>query len=387
MAAPHLSWKKRPDMTRQLKPVLVGAVAVSTALLGVIGVVGAGATQAAPAPSCTPNVDNSGMSAAVVARSHQTLGHRWIDATNCDIGIFVGPGVKHVTIDDVAVSGANFQGILAYNTSYLTIKNSRIHDNGFDTLDPSAPALPGNGLHSYVGQSFGISLFGVSWSSVEHNRVTDNGRGGIGVMDTGANNPGTINQDPSAPLVGSSHDRVVGNTMSANYGGCGLVAATQNFGGHLSHLLLAGNRIMGTGTMSESGPDVAGIVVAANLPNSWVSDVSVVANKVTNSFEGGVIVNAEAFNSYTRNVAVLGNTLRGNNWGAQEAPDTAGVIVFARPGAVPPGTSAPKNVHTVVAGNRITDQFYGIYSLGDFAPLTFGNHIQVTSGGDPIFHG
>jgi hypothetical protein len=362
-------------------------VAASTALLGAMGVVGAGAAQAAPASSCTPNVDNSGLSAAVVAHSHQTLSHRWIDATNCDIGIFVGPGVKHVTIDHVAVSGANFQGILAYDTSYLTIKNSRIRNNGFHTLDSSAPPLPGNGLHSYVGQSFGISLFGVSWSTVEHNRVTHNGRGGSGVMDTGANNPGTINQDPSAPLVGSSHDRVVGNTMSANYGGCGLVAATQNFGGHLSHLLLARNRIIGTGTASESGPDVAGIVVAADLPDSSVSDVSVVANKVTNSFEGGVIVNAEAFNSYTRNVAVLGNTLRGNNWGDQEAPDTAGVIVFANPAPVPTGTNAPKNVRTVVAGNRITQQFYGIYSVGHYAPITFWNHIRVTSGGDPIFHG
>ncbi|WP_162308115.1 right-handed parallel beta-helix repeat-containing protein [Segeticoccus rhizosphaerae] len=361
-------------------------MAVSTALLGAIGVVGAGAAQAAP--NCTPNVDNSGLSAAVVAHSHQYLANRRVDATGCDIGIFVGPGVQHVTVNDVVVTGANFQGILAYDTSYLTIKNSRIHDNGFHTLDSSAPALPGSGLHSYVGQSFGISLFGVSWSTVENNRVTDNGRGGIGVMDTGANNPGTINQNPSAPLRASTHDRVVGNTMSANYGGCGLVAATQNFGGHLSHLFLAGNRIIGTGTMSESGPDVAGIVVAADLPNSWVSDVSVVGNKVTNSFEGGVIVNAEAFNSSTRNVAVLGNTLRANNWGAQEAPDTAGVIVFANPGAeVPPGADAPKNVHTVVAGNRITEQFYGIYSVGDFPPIAFGNYIRVTSGGDPIFHG
>jgi hypothetical protein len=367
------------------KPAVVGAAAASTALLGLIW---PSAAQATPAASCTANAGNTGLSASIVAHPGQRITHRMVDATGCDIGIFIGRGVEHVTVDAVTVTDANFQGILAIDTSHVTVVNSRIDGNGFNTIDNSAPPLPGSGVHSYVSQAFGISLFGVSDSTVAHNAVFNNGRGGIGIMDNGPNNPGAITQDESAPLMGSSHDVVVGNQIWSNYNGCALVVATQNFGGWLSHLVLAGNTIHGTGLSPTMGPDIGGIVVAADPPNSSVRNVRVLANRVTDSFEGGVIVNAEAFNSFTRNVLVAGNRVSGNNWGAQEAPKTAGVIVFADPGAaVPPGARAPRNLFTFVAGNRISDQFYGIYSIGDYAPLTFGNRISVTSGGVPVYHG
>lgn len=356
----------------------------STALLGI-----GSAGVAAAAPSCTPNVGGSGLSAAVVAHAHQAIAHRTIDATGCDIGIYVGSGAADVTIKSVRVSGANFEGIFAEKTSHLTIENSTVTGNGFNTIDSSAPPLPGSGVHSYVGQSFAISLFGVSDSTVKGNRVYNNGRGGIGVMDNGPNDPGALTQDMSAPLLGSTHDVIVDNQMWANYNGCALVAATQNVGGHLSDLVLAGNRIAGTtDAFTSNGPDIGGIVVAADLPNSSVTDVTVRGNKVRDSFEGGVMVNAEAFNSFTRDVYVVGNTVSGNDWGHLEVPtpNTAGVIVFANPQAdVPPDTQAPANIDTVVAFNNITEQYYGIVSTGNYRPATFWNHIKVTSGGTPIF--
>ncbi|HEY7857174.1 MAG TPA: right-handed parallel beta-helix repeat-containing protein [Candidatus Nanopelagicales bacterium] len=372
-------------LSNHWKIAAVGVAAASTALLGLVAAAPADAApQPAKSTACTANVGDSGLSAAVVARSHQRIAHRTI-RTSCDIGIYVGAGVTHVTIDGVRVSGAHFQGILAQKTSYLTVANSTVTGNGFQTIDPSAPALPGNGLHSYVGQSFGISLFGVSHSTVRGNAVFNNGRGGIGVMDNGANNPGTITQNTSAKLVSSSHDVVINNRMWANYGGCALVVATQNVGGSLSDLVLTGNTVNGTGMSKAHGPDVGGLVVAADPPNSSVRNVVVMHNRISNSFEGGVIVNAEAPNSSTRNVSVIGNWLSRNNWGAQEAPKTAGVIVFAN--AFPPPVPAAKNLGTVVVGNVITKQFYGIWSMGNTAPITFWNWIRVTSGGVPIFHG
>ena len=126
-------------------------------------------------------------------------------------------------------------------------------------------------------------------------------------MDNGPNDPGTITQDPSAPLVSSSYDSVTGNREWANYNGCAIVAATQNLGGSLSNILIAANSIAGTQSslsqIGPNGPDVGGIVVAADPPSSTVTDVRVSDNRVTSSFEGGVIVNAEAFNSFTKNVA------------------------------------------------------------------------------------
>lgn len=358
-------------------------MAASAALLGVVA---AGTAQAAPAPACTPNVGNSGLSAAVVARPYQQIANRTIN-TSCDIGIYVGSGVSHVRINHVRVSGANFEGIFAQKTSYLTIENSTVTGNGFKTTDPSAPPLPVTGVRSRVSQAFAISLFGVSYSVVSHNKVTDNGRGGIGLMDNGPNDPGTITQNTAAALVASSHDTIVDNRMSANFNGCALVAATQNVGGSLSDLVLAGNTITGTGVSPAHGADTGGLVVAADLPNSSVSNVSVSHNQVTDSFEGGVIVNAEAPNSFTKNVSVIGNEVAGNNYGHQEAANTAGIIVFANPAAIPPKSSAPKNVSTVIAGNTSTGQFYGIWSTGNNPPVIKHNKIKVTSGGTPIYRG
>jgi parallel beta-helix repeat protein len=384
MRADTIEQRGKASQLTNWKPVVVGGVAVSSALLGV-GYVG-GAAQAAP--GCTPDVGHSGLSAAVVAQPHQKIAHRAIDATGCDIGIYVGRHAGHVTINWVSVTGANAEGILAEKTSHLTVKNSTLTGNGFKTTDPSAPPLPGSGVHSFIGQAFAISLFGVSYSTVKDNTVTDNGRGGIGVMDNGANDPGTLTQHPKAPLIASTHDNIVNNHTSANYNGCGLVVATQNLGGRLAHLRLVGNTITGTGMDPTNGPDIGGIVVAADPPNSSVKHVSVRANTVTDSFEGGVIVNAEAFNSFTSAVHVTRNTVVGNNWGDQEAPDAAGVIVFADPGAqIPPNQNAPVNRGTKVWRNHITNQFYGVYSMGDFQPRVYNNDIVVTPGGTPVFHG
>jgi hypothetical protein len=260
----------------------------------------------------------------------------------------------------------------------VTVKNSTVTKNGNNTIDPSAPQLPGSGLHSYVGQSFAISVFGVQYATVSGNTVTANGRGGIGIMDNGPNDPGAITQNTSAKVIGSSHVNVIANKVWTNAGGCAIVTATQNVGGTLSDLMIRGNVVHGTG-MTATGPDIGGIVVAADLPASTVRNVTVRGNSVTNSFEGGVIVNSEAPTSSTRNVTVTKNYLRGNNWGFQEAPNTAGVIVFAGTGA--------RNVGTSVTNNTINAQFYGIWSTGMNRPHVAKNRIHVTPGGTPIFFG
>jgi len=334
------------------------------------------ATPAA-AHSCVSNVGGTGLSAAVVAHKGQRIADRTI-ATHCDIGIYVGSSARHVRINGVTITGAHFQGILAENTAYLSVSNSVIRDNGLQTIDPKAPPLPGSGVHSYVGQAFGISLFGVTHTRIRGNHVSGNGRGGIGVMDNGANNPGALKQNPKAPLRGSSDVVIVQNSLRANYNGCAIVVATQNLGGHLSNVVIRNNTIRGVG-MTQTGPDIGGIVIAADLPNSSVTDAIVSDNKVIRSFEGGVIVNSEAPGAHTNNIVVTGNQLRRNNFGKQEAPHTAGVVIFAAPA---PGTA---NRLVVVAGNSMSGQFYGIWSSGSNGLRAFGNHISVIGNGVRVF--
>jgi hypothetical protein len=151
---------------------------------------------------------------------------------------------------------------------------------------------------------------------------------------------------------------------------------------------VAGNTITGTG-FSPNGPDIGGIVVAADLPGSSVTDVTVSDNVVTDSAEAGVIVNAEARGSFTKDVHVTGNTVTGNNWLSLNPRDnTAGIVVFANPKPMgDPDMADPANIDTMIWNNVVTDQFYGIWSLGDFAPTVSGNDITVTDGGTPIFIG
>jgi hypothetical protein len=199
-------------------------------------------------------------------------------------------------------------------------------------------------------------------------------------MDNGPFDPGAMmqSQDPNAPLVRSSHVAIVDNDTSANYNGCGIVAATQNVDGSLRHVSIRDNTITGTG-FGAAGPDIGGIVVAADLPGSSVRHADVNGNEVRDSFEAGLIVNAEAPGSWTDAVHLYDNEVSGNNVGHLEAPDTAGVVTFAAPGAM--------NRRTMVMANHITDQFYGVWSRGDFPPKVFGNDIEVTPGGMPVSFG
>jgi hypothetical protein len=363
-------------MSLRRKPLVTATVAFLTVpVFAALGLATAGAAQAHP--SCTPDVGGTGLSAAVVAHAHQEISQRVVDATGCDIGIYVGAGVRHVSIRSTTVTGANFQGILAEKTSHLAISHSTVTGNAFNTIDPSAPPLPGSGVQSWVGQAFAISLFGVRHATVSDNEVYNNGRGGIGLMDNGPFDPGARmqNQNPNAPLVGSSHVKIVDNKTWANYNGCGIVAATQNVAGHLTHLSIRDNQITGTG-FGAAGPDIGGIVVAADLPESKVTHVNVNDNTVRDSFEAGLIVNAEAPGSRTRAVRLYDNEVSGNNVGHLEAPNTAGVVTFAAPGAT--------NLRTMIWDNDISNQFYGVWSRGDFPPKLFHNDIDVSPGGTPV---
>lgn len=373
---------------KKLYPIIstVALLGISTAMTGTVMAASPPTAQhhntiqnaaTTPAtPSCVANVGGTGLSAAIVAKSGQTISDQTVNAAGCDIGIYVGSGVSGVTINSDTVTGASFQGILAEKTTGLTVENSTFTNNGFKTVDPSAPPLAGSGMRSLVSQAFAVSLFGVSNSTVKNNQIYDNGRGGMGIMDNGPNDPGSITQNTSAPLVASLNDAVIGNHVWENYAGCGIVLATQNLGGHLGNLTVTGNTVTGVGMSKVYGPVIGGIVVAADLPNSTITNVMVNQNTVTDSYEGGLIVNSEAPGSSTQDVQLIDNTLADNNQGHLEAPNTAGIIIYAATAAtLSPNTNQAENTGTVVAGNSESGQVYGIWTSGDN---------QVNVGFDPF---
>jgi hypothetical protein len=84
-----------------------------------------------------------------------------------------------------------------------------------------------------------------------------------------------------------------------------------------------------------------------------------------------LIITTVAFST----IPVVAALVSGNNVGHLEAPNTAGVVTFAAPGAV--------NHRTKIWDNDISNQFYGVWSRGDFPPKVFDNDIDVTAGGTP----
>ncbi|MGH9061540.1 MAG: hypothetical protein ACRDZY_18805, partial [Acidimicrobiales bacterium] len=183
-------------------------------------------------------------------------------------------------------------------------------------------------------------------------------------------------------LVGSNNDTISGNHTTANYAGCGIVVAVQNPGATLTGITITGNVVTGTKTFGPTGPDVGGIVVAADSPGTGIIGATVAHNTVTDGAEAGIIVHAEAPHAHTVQVSVTGNTVSGNNWAFATGPTaTTGVIVSAGPAPAPINAF---NKDTVVTGNTITGQHYGIWSEGAYPPTISGNKITVTPGGSAV---
>jgi len=365
------------SIERRWRMRAVCVIAAATAIGGSMSVTAAFAAE----PAHCQVAGESGFTAAVVAHAGQHLADRTVDASGCDVGIYVD--APKVTIDRVNVRGANAAGILVQNTSHITISRSTVTGNGFHTTKPVShdSVNPGE-----LPQAFGISLFGVSHATLSRNTVYNNGRGGIGVMDNGPFDPGQVfmgggtTSPVNVPVVDVTVER---NTLWANYAGCAIVVSAFNADNTVRNVTIASNTIrQGTPVFDSAGdPDVGGIVAQSNGAGSVVSDIAISRNTVRDSGEAGVIVHAAAPGSKTMNVTVDRNVLSGNNWLHASAPDTAGVVVDSR---LIPADLGQATVHTVVSRNTITGQFYGIWAQGPDAPLASRNDITVTTGGEPI---
>ncbi|HUY22039.1 MAG TPA: right-handed parallel beta-helix repeat-containing protein [Acidimicrobiales bacterium] len=363
---------------------LVGTLAMALGLPLLVGVALTASPGVADAAVCTANAGGTGLSAALVATASQHITAN-VDATGCDVGIFVGSAATNVNIDTITVSGANDHGILAVDTTGLTIQNSTVTGNGV------APT-------SGIAENKGIELAGTSNSTITGNTVTGNlADGGIGIADDAAS-PGI---DPGAPNPGTNspatNDVVTNNTVSGNYGGCGIVVASYNPSG-VSNITVGGasagtaNTLTGSpGQFGPHGPVIGGIVVAADAPGGNVANVTVQGNSVTGSGIPGVVVHSNApaagplAADLVTGVKVLGNTISGNDWLATDGPpQPAGIIVAAT--AVPP-PAGPKLTATVVSGNTVTNEFYGVWVAGapDTNATTAQNTITVTPGGQAVF--
>ena len=323
------------------------------------------------APTCVP-AGPSGLTAAMVVTTGQTVTSQTVDGTGCDIGIYLAPGTNNVTLDTVTVSGANVHGIYGQDNDKVTIQNSTVQGNG---IKPNPN----------INEQKAVELDGVTNSTIKNNTVQNNvADGGIGIDDDGPNSAGALKSGSSSP-VKAVNDTVSGNTLPSNYGGCDIVVAAYNSGAGIDHVTVSGNTIPGkVGQFTQNGPFIGQIVVANDFPGNAITNVTVSNNTIKGSALAGIVLHANAPGDSETGTVISGNTLSDNHWLTPFGPpQTTGIAIQAEGG--PPG-SVPVIDNTLISGNTISSEYYDVWSKGQVTHLGVAPDNAFSGFVQEIFH-
>ena len=342
----HTIIMRKKYNTKAVTAVLL-ALALAVSMSGLrLGVFSSYATT-----TCVP-AGSTGLTAYFVAANGQTIKGHSIDATGCDIGIYVPPGSSGVTIVGNTITGANDHGIMVQDSKNVAIIGNTVTGNGV------AP-------NSAIQENKAIELVGTSLSIVKNNIVTYNtADGGIGIADDGAINPGAPNPGSANPAFGNV---ITGNDIEYNLFGCGIVIAAYNSNGGVYGNIVTDNTVLGASfaTVGQYGPAVGGIVIAADVPNSNVGGNVVQDNLINGSLIPGVVIHSNAPGDLVFGTVVNHNTISSNGDETDttdEPPAPNGVMIVSE--VFPGMPNPPKITGTVVNSNTVTDDYYGVWTCG-----------------------
>jgi len=314
----------------------------------------AGASTALADQACW-TAGGSGLTALVVATSGQTITGT-LDATGCDVGVYVGPGVTHVVIRHATIENANDHGILVQDTSDVQILNNTVTHNDIS-------------VHDAIAEDKAISLVGTNHVTVSGNLVTDNvGSGGISINDDGPVNPGALNAGMARP---GNYNTVSNNRVFDNHADCGIVVSAYNPGQGTSHNIIEGN------TVSNN---VAGIVVAADPPGTTANNNVVLRNTATDNAIPGIIVHSNAPGDTVSGTVVMFNVVSGNGADGEIGLTHPTGIVLAGTSFGPNGPPTTYVTNTVVMFNVISNEHYGVAKVNTQHSVVFElglNHATV----------
>lgn len=270
-----------------------------------------------------------------------------IDAQGASNGITIaGSQASGTVISGLTVENADNHGVFVQNSNNVVLKNLDVTHNG-------------GVVNKAIDEDKAIELVGTANNMVANNTVANND-GGIGLSDNGLINPGApVPAGVAAPSYGNI---IQDNIISGDAGGCGIVVAAYNPGQGVWNNLIVGNQV-------STSP--AGIVVAADVPSTVAEGNAIIDNTATNNFLPGIILHSNTPGDIVSNNSVIGNTVSANLADPEIKADNqpTGIIAI---GAVDPVT------RTIIAGNRISSEYYGIYLYN--APSTLGLAGNIDSG-------
>jgi Right handed beta helix region len=302
------------------------------------------------------------------------VGRPEIDASGLTNGILItGSAAGGALVDGFTVDHALREGILALSTSRVTIADNvvRFNDGGSFAPNPTGTCLPDGNVPGDCGE-------GVHLEAVDHAEVTGN----VVENDTG----GILLSDEAGPTYANlvSHNTVLDNpwacgiTLVGHSGNAyGATGPTPRTGGVYGNRILD-NTVNGNGTKSLGG----GILLASGMPGAGVYSNLIEGNVANDNGLGGLTIHAHLAGQDFNGNRIIGNSfshdgLHGYPNGAPGDSDvgvrrTVGIIIYSL---------VSRLTGTVVRGNRLSREFFGIWT--DNAPTikhaanTFAKSVRV----------
>jgi Right handed beta helix region len=331
----------------------IAVICTCLSLLALLSVPAAAGAVGSPPPtySCLP-AGNTGLTAKIIAFGGQEISG-YINATGCDVGIYVPPGANNVVIQHATITGANEHAIMAVNVIGLLITGNVVTGNGL-------------AINANVSDNKVVELVGTSDSIVSRNALSNNSLdGGIALVDDGPIDPGAPNP---GNLSGSSGNVVEYNhirTTSPSEGG--IVLAAFNAGAGVSNNLILGNVISGNSPRNPGAGD-GQIVVAADAPGASLSNNTVTANIIDGSLLPGIVVHSYAPGDVISNTVIANNNIAnsggypvgGSYTSANDPTNSTGIAVIAE--GAPHEPTPPTVDNTIVRDNVVTGNTFGIWT-------------------------
>jgi parallel beta-helix repeat protein len=262
-----------------------------------------------------------------------------IDAAGLDNGVLInGASAAGTVLSGFTIQHATLEGILAVQTSDLTISDNTVINNDLGFFFPIPPPFCGG--FDDCGEA--VHLLSVAGSTLRNNLIQNN-VGGILLTDEAGPNHGNTIRD---------------NTVLDNEEDCGITLASHYFSliGPAPAALggIYDNHVLHN---TSNGNGAAGIGIFAGPPGGAAYGNEVIGNTAMNNGLPGVAIHSHLFAQYVNDNVIVNNTLSGNgpDDDAQTGADT-GISIFSDI----TGGAAPI-AHTVVSANSISNEHFGIY--------------------------
>lgn len=335
--------------------------------------------QSARAPaSCSP-AGTTGLTAYMIAHSHQVISGKTINAAGCDVGIFVPPASRNVVITRDDISGAGIHGIFVQDSSKITISNNNVHDNS-----AGVPAVSCDFVKPpCVAEGKAIQLDGTSNSLVAQNKVMNDQFGGISIADDGPVDAGALNPGTLSP---ANNNLVIGNQITQVAHDCGIVVAVYNHE-TASNNLVINNNVEGSLPPFGVNPYVGQIVVATDGPNATIQNTFIINNVVNGSTLPGIVVHSNAPGDSITGTFIIHNTLGNNGYypsffATKNTPNATSTAISLVAEAYSGMPLPPTISGTVLINNTVSPDQNGVWlckTTGTTIINTPNHHSNVTN--------